>query len=186
MDDSRERDAVITVFLADDNLHRARGRARADRPPQRPARSSASAPTTTRPSPGATATAPNVLVTDIRMPPSFNREGIDAAKEVRKRHPGTGIVDPLPVRRPRVRRRAARRGLGRLRLPLEGPPRPGQPTHRGHPHGRDRRHRPRPVDRRGADAPGHLEQRTLATPKSPCSPSSPRASRSRRSRPPGD
>jgi adenylate cyclase len=35
---------------------------------------------------------PHVLVTDIRMPPSFNREGIDAAKEVRQRHPGTGIV----------------------------------------------------------------------------------------------
>ena len=33
-----------------------------------------------------------MLVTDIRMPPSFNREGIDAAKEVRKRHPGTGVV----------------------------------------------------------------------------------------------
>ena len=26
------------------------------------------------------------------MPPEFNREGIDAAKEVRKRHPGTGVV----------------------------------------------------------------------------------------------
>ena len=36
--------------------------------------------------------APQVLVTDIRMPPAFNREGIDAAKEVRKRHPGTGVV----------------------------------------------------------------------------------------------
>jgi adenylate cyclase len=35
---------------------------------------------------------PHVLVTDVRMPPSFHREGIDAAKEVRKRHPGTGIV----------------------------------------------------------------------------------------------
>ena len=41
---------------------------------------------------GATATEPQVLVTDIRMPPSFHREGIDAAKEVRKRHPGTGVV----------------------------------------------------------------------------------------------
>ena len=41
---------------------------------------------------GATATKPQVLVTDIRMPPAFQREGIDAAKEVRKRHPGTGIV----------------------------------------------------------------------------------------------
>jgi adenylate cyclase len=41
---------------------------------------------------GAMTHEPHVLVTDIRMPPSFNREGIDAAKEVRKRHPGTGIV----------------------------------------------------------------------------------------------
>jgi len=36
--------------------------------------------------------APHVIVTDIRMPPTFQREGIDAAQLVRKRHPGTGIV----------------------------------------------------------------------------------------------
>src|SRR5712671_1575013 len=36
--------------------------------------------------------APQVIVTDIRMPPSFQREGIDAARLVRKRHLGTGIV----------------------------------------------------------------------------------------------
>jgi DNA-binding NarL/FixJ family response regulator len=36
--------------------------------------------------------APQVLVTDIRMPPTFQREGIDAAKELRKRHPGSGVV----------------------------------------------------------------------------------------------
>ncbi|HSM43467.1 MAG TPA: response regulator transcription factor, partial [Acidimicrobiia bacterium] len=36
--------------------------------------------------------APQVLVTDIRMPPSFQKEGIEAAKMVRKMHPGTGIV----------------------------------------------------------------------------------------------
>ena len=41
---------------------------------------------------GAEETNPNVVVTDIRMPPNFAREGIDAAKEIRKRHPGTGIV----------------------------------------------------------------------------------------------
>jgi class 3 adenylate cyclase len=41
---------------------------------------------------GATALEPQVLVTDIRMPPTFQREGIDAAREVRKRHPGTGVV----------------------------------------------------------------------------------------------
>jgi class 3 adenylate cyclase/ActR/RegA family two-component response regulator len=36
--------------------------------------------------------APQVLVTDIRMPPTFQEEGIEAAKEVRKRLPGTGVV----------------------------------------------------------------------------------------------
>ena len=41
---------------------------------------------------GAEAAAPQVLVSDIRMPPAFQREGIDAAKELRKRHPGTGVV----------------------------------------------------------------------------------------------
>ncbi len=35
---------------------------------------------------------PQVVVTDIRMPPSFQREGIEAAKVVRKMHPGTGVV----------------------------------------------------------------------------------------------
>lgn len=41
---------------------------------------------------GAETTQPQVIVTDIRMPPNFSREGIDAAKEVRRRHPGTGVV----------------------------------------------------------------------------------------------
>jgi adenylate cyclase len=41
---------------------------------------------------GATEANPNVVVTDIRMPPTFQAEGIEAAKEVRRRHPGTGIV----------------------------------------------------------------------------------------------
>jgi class 3 adenylate cyclase/DNA-binding NarL/FixJ family response regulator len=41
---------------------------------------------------GAEAAAPAVLVTDIRMPPTFQSEGIDAAKQLRKRHPGTGVV----------------------------------------------------------------------------------------------
>ena len=35
---------------------------------------------------------PQVLVTDIRMPPTFKSEGIEGAKEVRKRLPGTGVV----------------------------------------------------------------------------------------------
>ena len=40
----------------------------------------------------AEANPPQVLVTDIRMPPSFQREGIEAAKVVRKMNPGTGVV----------------------------------------------------------------------------------------------
>ncbi len=41
---------------------------------------------------GAATAEPQVVVTDIRMPPDFQREGIEAAKLVRKRNPGTGIV----------------------------------------------------------------------------------------------
>src|SRR5688500_7843307 len=36
--------------------------------------------------------APQVIVTDIRMPPTFTREGIEAAKRVRAMLPGTGVV----------------------------------------------------------------------------------------------
>jgi DNA-binding NarL/FixJ family response regulator len=32
-----------------------------------------------------------VVVTDIRMPPAFQREAIEAARQVRRRHPGTGV-----------------------------------------------------------------------------------------------
>jgi adenylate cyclase len=41
---------------------------------------------------GAAETKPQVVVTDIRMPPNFQNEGIEAAKLVRMRTPGTGIV----------------------------------------------------------------------------------------------
>jgi adenylate cyclase len=34
----------------------------------------------------------DVVVTDIKMPPSFQLEGIEAAHEIRRRHPGTGVV----------------------------------------------------------------------------------------------
>jgi class 3 adenylate cyclase len=35
---------------------------------------------------------PQVLVTDIRMPPALQQEGIEAAREVRLRQPGLGVV----------------------------------------------------------------------------------------------
>jgi class 3 adenylate cyclase/ActR/RegA family two-component response regulator len=37
-------------------------------------------------------TQPQVIVTDIRMPPTLQREGIEAAAQIRKRHPGTAVV----------------------------------------------------------------------------------------------
>ncbi len=82
---------TIDVFLADDNLIVREGvRALIERHPDLSVVGVAADFEGTVA--GATATEPHVLVTDIRMPPSFNREGIDAAKEVRKRHPGTGVV----------------------------------------------------------------------------------------------
>jgi adenylate cyclase len=82
---------VITVFLADDNLIVREGvRALINRHPD--LRVVGVAEDLEGTINGASETAPQVLVTDIRMPPQFHREGIDAAKEIRKRHPGTGVV----------------------------------------------------------------------------------------------
>ncbi len=35
---------------------------------------------------------PDVVVTDIKMPPSFQLEGIDCAHSIREQHPDTGVV----------------------------------------------------------------------------------------------
>ena len=35
---------------------------------------------------------PDVVVTDIKMPPNFQLEGIDCAHAIRDKHPGTGVV----------------------------------------------------------------------------------------------
>jgi DNA-binding NarL/FixJ family response regulator len=35
---------------------------------------------------------PDVVVTDIRMPPGYGMEGIECARAIRARHPGTGVV----------------------------------------------------------------------------------------------
>src|SRR3984957_19698785 len=84
-------DITISVFLADDNLIVREGvRALIER--HKDLRIVGVAADYDEVVQGAASLQPQVLVTDIRMPPSFNREGIDAAKEVRKRHPGTGVV----------------------------------------------------------------------------------------------
>jgi adenylate cyclase len=84
-------ETTITVFLADDNLIVREG-VRALLAADKNIEVVGVAADYDELVAGAEATAPNVVVTDIRMPPHFAREGIDAAKEIRKRHPGTGIV----------------------------------------------------------------------------------------------
>ena len=84
-------DATITVFLADDNIIVREGvRAMLSRHPDIEIVGVADDYDSL--TEGAGRTAPNVVVSDIRMPPSFQSEGIDGCKEIRKRHPGTGIV----------------------------------------------------------------------------------------------
>jgi adenylate cyclase len=87
-DDVRE---TISVFLADDNLI-AREGVRALLALEDDLQVVGIAADYDELIAGADRLAPQVVVTDIRMPPDFQREGIDAAKEIRKRHPGTGIV----------------------------------------------------------------------------------------------
>jgi class 3 adenylate cyclase/ActR/RegA family two-component response regulator len=88
---ARDNTTMIDVFLADDNLIVREGvRALIERHPD--LRVIGLAEDYEGLVEGAARAEPQVLVTDIRMPPSFQREGIDAAKEVRRRHPGTGVV----------------------------------------------------------------------------------------------
>ena len=83
--------AAITVFLADDSVLIREGvRAMLKRDPDVEVIGVAEDYDSLVA--GAEAANPDVVVSDIRMPPDFQREGIDAAKEIRKRHPGTGIV----------------------------------------------------------------------------------------------
>ena len=84
-------DGVISIFLADDNLIVREGvRALLNLQPDLEVIGVAADFDSLVE--GAEAANPQVLVTDIRMPPHFQQEGIVAAKELRKRHPGTGVV----------------------------------------------------------------------------------------------
>ncbi len=83
--------AIIDVFLADDNVIVREGvRTLLER--QGDLRVVGVAEDYESLVQGVLATQPHVLVTDIRMPPTFRREGIEAASEVRQRCPGIGVV----------------------------------------------------------------------------------------------
>jgi adenylate cyclase len=83
--------ACIRVFLADDNLLvRAGVRALLDFEPDLEVVGEAADHDGLVA--GAESCSPQVVVTDIRMPPTFQREGLEAAKELRRRVPGIGVV----------------------------------------------------------------------------------------------
>jgi class 3 adenylate cyclase/ActR/RegA family two-component response regulator len=86
-----QRDGTITVLLADDNLLVREG-VRALLGLERDLEVVGTAADFDELVAAAEASRPHVVVTDIRMPPTFQDEGIEAAKLVRKRAPGTGIV----------------------------------------------------------------------------------------------
>ena len=150
----------IRVFLADDNLIVREGvRALIER--HRDLRVVGVAADYDEVVNGATQAQPQVLVTDVRMPPSFQREGIDAAKEVRKRHPGTGVVVLSQYDDPEYAISLLAEGSAGYGYLLKDRDRRGQPAGRRDPRGGHRRHRARPGDRgealvRPVIAPGGL------------------------------
>ena len=95
---------------------------------------------------------PDVAVVDVRLPPTFTDEGLQAAIAARTEVPGHADPGALPARRAAVRARAADRPQRRRRLSAEGPDLQRRPVRRrGTPGGR-RRHRDGP--RGGLPAPG--------------------------------
>ena len=102
---------------------------------------------------GAEATQPQVLVTDIRMPPTFQREGIDAAREVRKRHPGTGVVVLSQYEDPEYAVSLLAEGSAGYGYLLKDHVAEGSQLVDAIRVGGHRRHGPGPGDRRGAGGP---------------------------------
>ena len=64
---------------------------------------------------------PDVAVIDIRMPPTHTDEGLRAAREIRERYPGVGVLAPVAVRGARLRDGPARDERRGGRLPAQGP-----------------------------------------------------------------
>ena len=66
-------------------------------------------------------TPPDVVVVDIRMPPTHTDEGLLAAIEIKRQHPTVGVLVLSQYAEPGPGRPAARRHRGGRRLPAQGP-----------------------------------------------------------------
>jgi len=69
---------------------------------------------------------PDVVVADIRMPPTFTDEGLRAALELRRTHPGTAVLVLSHPRHGREARGQHLRQAGPARVGNRQPPGPGR------------------------------------------------------------
>ena len=99
---------------------------------------------------------PDVVLTDIRMPPTSRDEGIQVADRLRETSPETGVVVLSQFAAPEYALALAREGRRPARLSAQGPRGRRGAARRRDPRGRARRLRHRPEDRgstrRGAQA----------------------------------
>ena len=102
---------------------------------------------------------PQVVVTDIRMPPNFQNEGIEAAKQVRKRHPGTGVVILSQYDEPEYAISLLSEGAAGYAYLLKDRVGDGDQLVPRDPRGRDRRQHARPRDRARARRAGARRRR---------------------------
>ena len=93
---------------------------------------------------------PDVVVSDIRMPPTKTDEGIQIAAQLRAERPGAGVVLLSQHADATFALRAAGRRRGRARLPAQGAGRGRRRADRRDPHGRRRRLGDRPDRGRAA------------------------------------
>ena len=111
---------------------------------------------------------PDAVLTDIRMPPTFTTEGIDAAKRIRADYPSIGVVVLSQYVEEDYAFELLADGVGRARLPAQGA---GVRARRARPGAARRRPRwlgPRPQGRRGADgAQGERGEVAAARPHRP-------------------
>ena len=177
-------DGAITVVLADDNLIvRAGVRALLAREPD--VEVVGEAADHAELIAAATSTSPRCVVSDIRMPPTFQREGIDAAKEIRKRHPGTGVVILSQYDDPEYAMSLLADGAAGYAYLLKDRLAEGDQLVDAIRAVATGGTAARPGHRRRPGAARAAATTTSARPTRSCSPSSPRASPSRPSRSPG-
>ena len=94
---------------------------------------------------------PDVVVTDIRMPPTGTDEGIQAASWLREHKPEVGVVVLSQYKTPSYALALLETGSAGRGLPAEGEGGGSGRAGPGHPHGGPVRVHDRPPDRRRAD-----------------------------------